>query len=54
MPNWCANSLTLIAATKEEAQELCDYLSNLEVTDSAFFGFLFQRLGMKKIGTGHE
>ena len=39
MPNWCSNSLTLTAATKEEAQELCDHLSNQEADDWTFFGF---------------
>jgi hypothetical protein len=39
MPNWCANSLTLTAATKEEAQELHAHLLNQEVDDWTFFGF---------------
>ena len=44
MPNWCANSLTLTAASKEEAQELCDHLSNQDAENSiadgwTFFGF---------------
>ena len=39
MPNWCANSLTLTAATKEEAQEHHDHLSNQETDDWTFFGF---------------
>ena len=39
MPNWCSNSLTLTAATKEEAQELHAHLSTQEADDWTFFGF---------------
>ena len=39
MPNWCSNSLTLTAATKEEAQELQAHLSTQEADDWTFFGF---------------
>ena len=39
MPNWCSNSLTLTAATKEEADELHKHLENQEAEDWTFFGF---------------
>ena len=39
MPNWCSNSLTLTAASKEEADELHKHLENQEAEDWTFFGF---------------
>ena len=53
MPNWCSNSLTLTAATKEEAQELADHLSTQEADDWTFFGFFVPETWNEKIGTIH-
>ena len=40
MPNWCNNSLTLTAASKEEADELCQHFKNEDTDDNwTFFGF---------------
>ena len=44
MPNWCNNSLTLIAATKEDADNLYAHLNHITKpndsdSDASFFGF---------------
>ena len=53
MPNWCSNSLTLTAATKEEAQELLlIYLLKKQMIGLSSDS-LFQKLGNQKIGTTH-
>ena len=40
MPNWCNNSLTLTAASKEEADELYKHLKKDELDEGwTFFGF---------------
>ena len=39
MPNWCANSLTLTAAIKEDADKLQNHLSNQKAENWTFFGF---------------
>ena len=39
MPNWCSNSLTLTAASKEEADELHKHFEDQEAEDWTFFGF---------------
>lgn len=39
MPNWCNNSVTLTAASKEEANELFQHLEKQDEDDWSFFGF---------------